>query len=394
MKATRAPSWRPRDLTRLLRRPAQYLHHAGLLHVLPDPERLAQPPGAARLEDVGDGVPRGRGHPHDGPAGAEEPSAGERDGRDDERDDERRGRGAAAAARARGRQIPFSGHCASPCRRPKPQAFIIPTWQIEKSKRTGSTGSIARSEAVMSAAMRHPGDVYRVSRRHRPSRITCVSSGTISFARGIDVHAPRSTSSRRTIQRRNRFRRLQPLPPTAAERNSRRPCAPAPAARRRPSGRAPSPAAKSCPAPRRCRSRPARNPPEEPFDRSGPVHHLPQKPEKRDDVDPARPAMDHRAELRVRRLRVEPPHVLRRGRSQHPRERFDGVEHARHAPERERRRAEPDDLLVRAARIPPDDLDRIRRRVLAVVRLVQLLEPRAEILTSPASKSRFPNSQI
>jgi hypothetical protein len=35
----------------------------------------------------------------------------------------------------------------------------MPTWQSEKSKRTGSTGSIARSEAVMSAAMRHPGDV-------------------------------------------------------------------------------------------------------------------------------------------------------------------------------------------------------------------------------------------
>jgi hypothetical protein len=35
----------------------------------------------------------------------------------------------------------------------------MPTWQIEKSKRTGSTGSIARSDAVMSAAMRQPGDV-------------------------------------------------------------------------------------------------------------------------------------------------------------------------------------------------------------------------------------------
>jgi hypothetical protein len=39
----------------------------------------------------------------------------------------------------------------------KPQAFIMPTWQREKSKRTGSAGSIARSEAVISAAIFHPG---------------------------------------------------------------------------------------------------------------------------------------------------------------------------------------------------------------------------------------------
>ena len=39
----------------------------------------------------------------------------------------------------------------------KPQAFIIPTWHSEKSKRTGSAGSIARSEAVLSAAIFHPG---------------------------------------------------------------------------------------------------------------------------------------------------------------------------------------------------------------------------------------------
>jgi len=93
-------------------------------------------------------------------ADTEEPAAGEPDRAYDERDDERRDRGAAAGApaRRRGRQIPFSGHCASPCRRPKPQAFIMPTWHSEKSKRTGSTGSMARSDAVMSAAIRHPGD--------------------------------------------------------------------------------------------------------------------------------------------------------------------------------------------------------------------------------------------
>lgn len=33
----------------------------------------------------------------------------------------------------------------------------MPTWQMAKSKRTGSPGSIARSDAVISAAMRQPG---------------------------------------------------------------------------------------------------------------------------------------------------------------------------------------------------------------------------------------------
>ena len=86
-------------------------------------------------------------------------AGGKRGDGDYERADERGDRDpGAAAARTRGRQIPFSGHCVSPCRRPKPQAFIIPTWHSEKSKRTGSTGSIARSDAVISAAIRHPGD--------------------------------------------------------------------------------------------------------------------------------------------------------------------------------------------------------------------------------------------
>ena len=38
-----------------------------------------------------------------------------------------------------------------------PQAFIMPTWQSEKSNRTGSRGSSARSDAVMSAAIFQPG---------------------------------------------------------------------------------------------------------------------------------------------------------------------------------------------------------------------------------------------
>ena len=88
----------------------------------------------------------------------------------------------------------------------------MPTWHSEKSNRTGSTGSIARNDAVISAAIRHPGEVYRVSRRQRPRRMTWVSSGTISCEGEIDRQTPRSTASRRTIQRRNRFSRLHALP--------------------------------------------------------------------------------------------------------------------------------------------------------------------------------------
>jgi len=48
----------------------------------------------------------------------------------------------------------------------KPHAFIMPRWQIEKSNLMGSTGSIARNDAVMSAAMRQPGLLSRVKRKH------------------------------------------------------------------------------------------------------------------------------------------------------------------------------------------------------------------------------------
>jgi hypothetical protein len=39
----------------------------------------------------------------------------------------------------------------------KPQAFIMPRWQIEKSYFTGSIGSSSRSVRVMSDAIRQPG---------------------------------------------------------------------------------------------------------------------------------------------------------------------------------------------------------------------------------------------
>jgi hypothetical protein len=93
-----------------------------------------------------------------------------------------------------------------------PQAFIMPRWQSAKSYFTGSSASSRRSDAVMSRAIGHPGLMRRVSRRHRPTRMTCVSSGTTSLAGETRVHTPKSSASRRTIHLRNRFIRLQPLP--------------------------------------------------------------------------------------------------------------------------------------------------------------------------------------
>ncbi len=64
--------------------------------------------------------------------------------------------------------------------------------------------------------MRHPGEVYVVRPRQRESLMTCVSSGMISFDGDTRVHSPKSTLSRRTIQRRNRFKRLHALPDDGA----------------------------------------------------------------------------------------------------------------------------------------------------------------------------------
>ena len=53
--------------------------------------------------------------------------------------------------------------------------------------------------------------------------MTCVSSGTISFALDTDGQAPRSTSSRRTIHRMNRFSRLHGLPSVGDGKKKRTP---------------------------------------------------------------------------------------------------------------------------------------------------------------------------
>ena len=70
----------------------------------------------------------------------------------------------------------------------------------------------------MSRAIGQPGLTYRVSRRQRPTRMTWVSSGTISREGDTWDQTPISTASRRTIHRRNRFRRLQALPADGREK--------------------------------------------------------------------------------------------------------------------------------------------------------------------------------
>jgi hypothetical protein len=52
----------------------------------------------------------------------------------------------------------------------------------------------------MSRAIRHPGLVYVVRRRHVPTRMTCVSSGTMSWDGDTRRQTPRSSAFRRTIQ--------------------------------------------------------------------------------------------------------------------------------------------------------------------------------------------------
>ncbi len=91
--------------------------------------------------------------------------------------------------------------------------------------------------------------------------------------------------------------------------------------------------------------------------------------------------MHHRAQFRMSGLRVEPAHIRGRIGSKHARQGLHGVEHAAHPPERERRRAEPDDFLGFTPRIAPDDLDWIGRRILAVVRRVQALQPRTQCVS-------------
>jgi len=70
----------------------------------------------------------------------------------------------------------------------------------------------------MSAAIFQFGEEYRVNRKQRPSRMTWVSSGMMSRDGDTSVHVPKSMASCRTIQRRNRLRRLQAPPDEGREK--------------------------------------------------------------------------------------------------------------------------------------------------------------------------------
>ena len=227
MKATRPPSGVQAISPACSAGAGQRLHHLRRASCPgPDPERLA---AALRRS-----APRARRRrrPAAGDttvstvaAGAEEPAAGER------RRSRRRTTTMSAAiaapprlgARRAGRQIPFSGHCVSPCRRPKPQAFIIPTWQIEKSKRTGSTGSIGAQRR---------GDLGR----HAPARRRVARQAQapaepdhVRVERHDQLAPAASTSTRRGPPRRGGpssagtgSAACSRCPPTGAERSSRR----------------------------------------------------------------------------------------------------------------------------------------------------------------------------
>ena len=191
----------------------------------------------------------------------------------------------------------------------------MPRWQREKSYLTGSRGSSARSDRVMSAAIRQPGLVSLVSRRHRPTRMTWVSSGTISCAGRTRDQMPRSTRSMRTIQRRNRFRRLQAPPEPRAARRSRRRRAWRASSRRPRSDRGSSARVENdssaCSTVSACGVHAFG---EEALDRAAALQHLAQHPQQRDQVDAARPAVHEREQRRAVHLGFEAADELRRVR--------------------------------------------------------------------------------
>ncbi len=212
------------------------------------------------------------------------------------------------ARRTRGRHSPLSGHWVSPCFLPKPQAFIMPTWHSEKSKRTGSSGSSCAQGC---------GDV----RRHLPARAHVPRQPQAS-AEPDDVRVERHDQLRRRARasrRRDRLRRAAPsiagtgsaactrCRRTAAERNNRRPAGSA-GGRMRAARRAQARASKSCRAPRRRPVLVAAPFEEEPLHRTRPFQHLPQDPQQRHQIVAADPAVHHRAHLADAALGIEPAH--------------------------------------------------------------------------------------
>ena len=200
--------------------------------------------------------------------------------------------------------------------------------------------------------------------------MTCTSSGTTSRAGDTRVHTPRSTASRRTIQRRKRFRRLHALPADGCAK--KRLHAGVARCRQRAAGRSPGPARRTTRGRARCRAtrgrrrrgRTARSMPLRP-------QHVLQHAQERDDVLAARPAVHERRERPAVARRVEGAHERRRRRAHHAEHGVDRREDARDAAERQAGRDEPGDLAIRRVRIDAHLLDGILQRAAPVVVAVE-----------------------
>ena len=279
-------------------------------------------------------------------------------------------------ATRRGWHSPLSGHCESPCFRPKPQAFIMPTWQIEKSNRTGSVG-IERPQRRGDVGSHPPAgtDVPRQPQAAaQPDHVRVERHDRVALARRASRRpdrprrgAPSSGGTGSAACRR--------CPPTDAERNSTRRDASA-RGRRRAGCRAPAPASRNCRAPRRHPARRSESP-----------------SRKKASIDPDRssicrkiqssaamsiaagPAVHHRPQLRMTATRDRIALTYSAGPRTHDREqRVDRVEHARDAAERQRRRAEARDLPIARVRERPYAVDGIARRLFAVVVAIERVE--------------------
>ena len=84
--------------------------------------------------------------------------------------------------------------------------------------------------------------------------------------------------------------------------------------------------------------------------------------------------MHHAPKFRMWSGGIEIAYETRRRGAENPDQRLNRVQHARDAAERQGGGAEPDDLLIRRSGIAPDDLDRIRGGILAVVILIKPLQ--------------------
>ena len=192
------------------------------------------------------------------------------------------------------------------------------------------------------------------------------------------VQTPRSTTSLRTIQRRNRLRRLQALPADGRGKKLQTP------------GRLRHPTVRGTHV-RGQRSRrkglevrsdvrrignvPRKK---EAFNRSRLSKHALQNEHQGGEVAAADPAVYERRQPSAVRDRIERPHERRGPGPHHGQERFNRVEHARDPSEGQAGRAEADDLAVLRRNVAPDDVHGIAGRVQVIERAVEPLEGLAE----------------